>query len=714
MSSPSPPEAPILTALQELLEAWSEEDFATAAQKCLFLLKKKKALDSSLTSSAQRLLLQAYLQNKEYAKVVEWVQTSNNSNSNSNAQQQQQQQQHKDLALYANYRLESYDAVSKQASKDSPLEQHLLAQSHFHLNQVNPALKMYQELLLLLPNKEQDDAEAEAETKMELLTNALAVLSSSNVIPYVKLTDNYSSIISDQAAAFLEDHPEYYDLALNLGTLEALTEPSSGETTRTTTNNNTTTTNWLQHAKDHCDDPDDLVPIQTNLAWSKHFWYQDLEDVHYDVNAGTAAQMAIAKLNQSLLVLDQKSKSLPSQPHAKWNSLQVRMYWYNRAVQQFRSGKLIECQESCQSLKKTTSSSSSANTNKGSKKKNVDSSSPAEWWWNSRVDVVLAHVQQEQGKTQQAITKLEQRLEGLKHQQPSSPTIDHATAYVQLHLHSLQHSSSSPTKDQTQALLKSLPASIQSRPAVVATLEVLGAAGVGGSNNNNKNNNKSKTKGTSPTDEADALLAQGQYEQAATLYEQHLPAPSKCNDEQLAQQLRRVQALTMSEQHEQATRLWESVQPRLEDSTEPTAMDGEALENQALPRSSTTTTQFATTAAAAADETPKRSHEAVMRRRARQREAYLQALEAKGGYNPDRPSKPNPERWIPKHERSRARRRGQHGRSAQGGASQADAQRLDAAARRAGTVPASSAGPSTAGLKVVSATGGARKGGRRR
>jgi hypothetical protein len=40
---------------------------------------------------------------------------------------------------------------------------------------------------------------------------------------------------------------------------------------------------------------------------------------------------------------------------------------------------------------------------------------------------------------------------------------------------------------------------------------------------------------------------------------------------------------------------------------------------------------------------------------------------------------------------------------------------LDAAARRAGTLPAAAAStPSTANLKVASANGGARKGGRRR
>ena len=111
------------------------------------------------------------------------------------------------------------------------------------------------------------------------------------------------------------------------------------------------------------------------------------------------------------------------------------------------------------------------------------------------------------------------------------------------------------------------------------------------------------------------------------------------------------------------------------------------------------------------------SKEKIMRRRARKREQYLNELEKKGLYNPDRPTNPNPERWIPKHERSRSRGGGGrnrnnagNNRSAQGGGSQRDALKLDAAARKAGTIPGST-GPSTANIKVG---GGGRKGGKRR
>ena len=152
--------------------------------------------------------------------------------------------------------------------------------------------------------------------------------------------------------------------------------------------------------------------------------------------------------------------------------------------------------------------------------------------------------------------------------------------------------------------------------------------------------------------------------------------------------------------------------------------DGGALENKSLPRgTSSISKKLVATSNAAANgdnaDADKPSREKILRHRARKREAYLKELEAKGQYNPDRPTKPDPERWIPKHERSRSSRGGNRGgrnnnkglNSAQGGGSQLDAQRLDAFARRAGKIPASS-GPSSANLKVSS--GGRKGGGRRR
>ncbi len=642
MSHQSPPDESLLASLQELVEAYEEEEnYSSVVSKCSSLLKKKKTLEPNIANAIQRLLLQSLIQQQDYAKVVELG------------------KEHHDLVLYAQYRQDNYDIVSQQASKETLLEQHLLAQSYFHLNQPSPALRVYQDLLKDddRDNNNSNDDEQQQQLQMELLTNAIAVVTST-VVPYVK-TD---SPLLEQAESFLEDHPEYCDLALNLGTLQCLTGSLFNA-------------QWFEVAKEHCTDPADKIPIEINANWSRQFWRKDVAP--YKIQ-GTGPQIAVAQLNQALV--DQKP--LPASPHTKWNALQVKMYWYNRAVQQYQSQQYVECQESCQSLKKTL----------GKKKK---TESPAEWWWQSRVDVILAHVQQEHSKTDAtAITKLQERLEGLQ-SQPTCDTIDHAMAFVQLHLHQLQYPSA--TKEQKSALLRSLPASIQSQPAVVATLDVLEQAQASGA--------KSK-KDASPMDQAETLFHQGQYTQAAEIYETHLPAPSACNADQLVFQLKRVQALAMSDQHDASSQLWESLEPLLDNTEDPTFTDGEELEMQALPRS--TKTHTALSATAITDVKPKRSKESILRQRARKREAFVKKLEEKGDYNPN--AKPNPERWIPKHERSRARRKGQQSRSAQGGGSQADAQRLDAAARRAGNVPAS-AGPSTATLKVSQ---GGRKGGRRR
>jgi hypothetical protein len=731
----------ILTPMEEVLDAWEEEDFESCGQKCLFLLKKRKGvMDASLTESVQKILLQCWLQLEQYSKVEEWTQANNSNNSNSNSNNKGC----KGLALYAHYRSGDYDKVSKSASatKDTLLEQHLLAQSYFHLNQPTPALKVYGEIMANDEDKDEDEDE-DAQTRMEALSNALAVLASM-AVPFVPVvvSDTNGNYWVGRSEAFLNEHAEFSDLAHNLGILQYLGSPPNDPSAP---NNNKT--NWLEHAEDHAD-PEDLPSIETNLAWSNHFWYKDLDEVAYshhttntnnnntnnnntdsNTNSGSSsAQAAVATLNQSLLLLDEQQTkkkntmtTFPTQPHPKWNLLQLRMYWYNRAVAQYKEGKMVECQESCQSLKKTLDYSKQQQQQHNNKnKKKQSTAESASLWWDARAEVLVAHAQDKQSKTSQAISKLEQKLEFLRGQ-PSSPIMDHAVAHVQLHLYLLQNPSTSSSgsnnsnKKQIKTLLTSLPESIRSSEAVQATLNA-----IGGSNDyssQQQQQSKSSSSKKSPEEQALTLFGQGQYKEAAALYQQTLPAPSKSDPDQLTHHLWRVQALACSDQHEEANRLWDEVQARLRNDAnavvEDAAMDGEALEQKALPRGATTKIIGAESSSSSSTKQPKLSKESVLRRRTKKREAYLKQLEAKGEYNPDRPTKPNAERWIPKHERSRARgRRGrghQQSRSAQGGGSQADAQRLDAAARRAGTIPASS-GPSTANMKVTAMGGGKRRG----
>ena len=69
----------ILTLLQEIIEAWNAETYKVVVEKCILLLKRKKTLqDYKLTIPLQRVLLQAWLHQDEFAKVIEWASSNSN------------------------------------------------------------------------------------------------------------------------------------------------------------------------------------------------------------------------------------------------------------------------------------------------------------------------------------------------------------------------------------------------------------------------------------------------------------------------------------------------------------------------------------------------------------------------------------------------------------------------------------------------------------
>jgi hypothetical protein len=131
-------------------------------------------------------------------------------------------------------------------------------------------------------------------------------------------------------------------------------------------------------------------------------------------------------------------------------------------------------------------------------------------------------------------------------------------------------------------------------------------------------------------------------------------------------------------------------------------------------------------------ERKKKNRESILRKRSKQREAYLSRLESEGLYDPSKPSlsKPDPERWIPKAQRSYNNRRGRgkykSNAGAQGGGAgpgmDRDAAKLDVAARVAAAKSGSGGGdggggvkqPSTANIKVTSTVTRKGKGGKRR
>ncbi|KAL7466626.1 hypothetical protein ACHAXS_006916 [Conticribra weissflogii] len=308
----------------------------------------------------------------------------------------------------------------------------------------------------------------------------------------------------------------------------------------------------------------------------------------------------------------------------------------------------------------------------------------------------------------------------------------------QLLLHSATaenpHSNPQPLID----ALESLPSEIQSFPGTIVTL-----ASLYGSCNDDLSVFKAEELLASLGDDISAKLAlaefrleKGRYEDAVKVLE----SITEKDDSMTAKSLL-VRALSYVDPEKAAV-----LAVDLEgDEMVNESLDGEALESMDIPRfskkfgasagegSSTSNVRKLIEATGSKrgsniGERKKQNREAILRKRAKRRDAYLARLQAEGRYNPDQKPlpKPDPERWIPKSQRS-YNRRGRRGRyksnvGAQGGGAGAgmekDAAKLDIAARvaaeKAGVVEGNGK-PSTANIKV-SGGGGVRKtkGGRRR
>mmetsp|Transcript_10992 Transcript_10992/g.16618 ORF Transcript_10992/g.16618 Transcript_10992/m.16618 type:complete len:297 (+) Transcript_10992:178-1068(+) len=288
--------------------------------------------------------------------------------------------------------------------------------------------------------------------------------------------------------------------------------------------------------------------------------------------------------------------------------------------------------------------------------------------------------------------------------------------------------------------LENLPQSIRTRPAIVATLCSLYSKlsmddkvklileSTAGSGRQGKDNlAEYKRLG-------DFKLRLGLYEEAAAIYTSILNELEGSNSSST-----RTHSIDHNEMMECKAGLIKAmsyfdienaIEYAEEVSFEVENLDGEELEAMDIPRlskgasgSSKVRKILASRRNAEEKQKKKKNHDAVLRRRAKKREAHLEKLQKEGKYNPDRPVKPDPERWVPKSQRS-YNKRGRRGRTkfigAQGIGSGAgadkDAAKLDAAARAAAKAQGKDLGNqarSTAHL-AVSSNGNIGKGGRRR
>lgn len=659
-----------MTSLSSRLKTFStaidQDDYETVVKLAADLLKEKEeVLPDAVQRSIQSCRVHALLALEQFALAA--LSATNKDDDNMIP-----------LKLYAMYRQEKYTDVLKELAScsddnDSLFLQLLHAQTLFHMGDSHQAAALYRQVLLREQKKKQDIDDSQ-QFQTDLQTNLLACLVA-HAVPYCGAQDEKEEDDEEFSLINQDLADKDYDLAFNLASYKLLSHNHE---------------HWrrvLAHASVQVEDQDDnddgesarklnqeVAPLAYNLVWSRAFWngsFPQEEEEDADKKGGDDSMpLRVTSMQHFHRALAASNVAqLEAIDRTKWNLLQNRIYHYNRAVLHYRLGQPKQVLQACQDLKETL---------KHCKRSHPD----AVLWWQTRISVLEHLVDAKKYTLDGMLTKLQQ-------QSPSSVR-DHALLYLQLHMPDFS--------------MDDIPESLQSKPAIQATRAA-----------NTAVNKKESLQGVAL---ADLYYSQGKYQEAARLYEDQL-AQKKNDDDHGTLHAKWVRALShldparavaeWAKQQEAAASLLD------EDGDEDDGMNanGAALEQRPLPKLSRKTSVVMQ---AAEDGKPssssKKSHDAVLRRRARQRDAYLAKLEAAGNYTKDRPSKPDPERWLPKYERSGARRRRnqQQHKGAQGGVSAADAMKLDVVARK--EAREENPGRSTAHMTVTSSS--SRKTGKRK
>ena len=427
------------------------------------------------------------------------------------------------------------------------------------------------------------------EEREEVITNALAVLLAHST-PVPTNMDGYKIIHVAQSLINLArqvDYPYPYELAYNLGTWYVLTGHAVPGRA------------LLDSALFHAPEGPDKTRIQSQLQWCQQYSTPNTHDTTRNTNIPTAL----------------------TDLHKRTPLLQRQLVHYNRAVQAIGDRKFNVVKESCHALK------------------NEGKDDP---YWLTLATLVESYSSVAQQNVTDALQLLDQQLIWLK-QLPTNDSVDHAMTIMLLHSATIQGS-----HHDMEQVLQSLPQSIQTKPAVVATRLKMACS------DGNDYNKKA----------------------CDWLKQQHQPALV----------LHYIQALTQMGEIEAATMLWNDLNMDISTLLQQPC-NGQELEYAPLPKVKSTIITSPTLPK------NKKSKESVMRQRAKRRESYLLQSTNKA-------SVAHPEQWIPKHERSGGKRRQNKGN--QGAGNGKDAAKLDIAARTtAGTFNTTTGGPSTANLVVV-------------
>ncbi|KAL7571041.1 hypothetical protein ACA910_003758 [Epithemia clementina (nom. ined.)] len=682
------------------------------------------------------------------------------------------------LAMTTSTKLQPESGMDDDTLASVPLLQHIQAQAMYHMQDYAGAQAIYEDILRL--DKKQQKNDTTGPETLQLLNNVVAI-SCAHMMPFVRAVDalgthrpQLSAILKDslrnsiiqaddEQAVMVADYSS--DLAYNMATYDLCTaghDPTINSMGQT----------WLQQAIEKCRDsgaaqgltPEEIAkevaPMEWHLEWSRLLWQGGTSLSSSSLSSSTTKQASmatrmVALANQALNTATSGSSTskaasdavrlLPKPSEKLFVPLQNNLLWYNRAVLLYRADQIEECQKTCeewahgiqvvaakntkkkknppQSLSSSLSSPPPENQN-GASKIRVLLSPMESMFWSCRIAVLESLcLAKKTDQKEAALRRLDAQLETLVgahdkigeiEDDSGDDIVAHLTLYLQTH-RALIENPDGATSDQAIALLKSLPESMQHQKAVIASLASL-------YHQQGKEEAAQAILKESGNEEAlaDFMLTQGRYQEVADLCQGR-------NDE--VSKARYVQALSYIDP-EKAHLEWSRLEPHLvgmqDDSL--TAATGAELELKELPRLTKSNKADSTTAsgtAATARNKPQRSHDAVLRRRARKREEYLAHLEEIN--SPLRSQQPDPERWLPKFERSYNRRRRnrqqqQQHKGAQGGVSERDAAKLDVAARQQARNNSSNNNNeglgdgerSTAHLAAVSSNGPVRKSGRKR
>eukprot|EP00978_Attheya_sp_CCMP212_P014212 scaffold36167_cov51-Attheya_sp.AAC.1 len=729
---------------------------------------------------------------EQFPKVVSYCKTldknSNNSNNKSSRIKNQQQEYVTDAHAYALYRLGQYRACLQvcQASSScaSFAQKHVKAQALYRLHQTTKCVQVYDSLLL---DQQQEQQEEELE---EVWTNALAArvanwtrgntqdedaaLLSTDETPLWEddydLAYNYATWLllfqknSKEALAMLEqaettcrhsNEDDHVELELELELSPILLHQAMCHfglhTNKDNENKDTAKKLYLGQALLKSSAPQCVAVAKANLAVCSKTTMAQVTLAHLDLpppldtdtnrntktvfqhSPYTPVQQRHVVYNRALVYLAQASTSKGTKAagaakacRAALADLQTRLLgvshpkkthaavapatddvatqlWINRSamvesellrVVEHNPKAAYQLLTTC--LEQTSTKSSSASSSSGKK----------EAWKMVRAELLLyRHVQQQQSQPQQ--------------NDDGDDDDDDSKAPIPV------------TKEDTIALLECAQ-DIPQRPGTLATIASLYRE-LGDVERATAVLQSSIMKDNHPLALAHSKYEAGLYQEAADLYESCL---NSCRNDAsrddtdkdadaAAQDVGLVTAhLIQALSHVDPNRALSYTLPE----AHPTMEDGAALEALEIPRLSGSTTMTTTTmngtgggSNKALTKTSKK--EAVMEQRAKRREAHVKSLPPA-----EQERTPDPERWIPKAQRShhknrRGRNKGRYQSNnatttTQGGGSGAGADRnaakLDVAARKkdGGT---STTGPSTANMRVTpSAAGTKRKGKGRR